>query len=272
MYIGLKTGWTFSASLFGSIFGYAILKPMSRSLPVYLGGGYFGPKENVCCQSAASAAGSLGLVFVSGIPAAYQLGLLSKSPRDDFGKLITLTVACAYYGMFFAIPLRKFYVLKQKLVFPNAVAAALTIRALHQGFHGESNARKKSRALIIAFCCAITLRCVSEYAPGLIWDWHWGWTLYQLGAHGAINIVNWNWIIEFTPAFTGVGILMGLNASWSFLGGAIIAWGVIGPTLVHYNAAFGEPVSPAYPGWINYMGLVLEDPVNRPSPRYWILW
>lgn len=54
VYLGLKTGWTFGASLFGSIFGFAILKSMSKALPEHLGGGYFGPKENVCCQSAAT--------------------------------------------------------------------------------------------------------------------------------------------------------------------------------------------------------------------------
>ena len=54
MYLGLKTGWTFGASMFGSIFGFAILKPLSKALPERFGGGYFGPKENVCCQSAAT--------------------------------------------------------------------------------------------------------------------------------------------------------------------------------------------------------------------------
>lgn len=44
LYLGLKTGWTFGASLFGSILGFAILKPLSRYAPRLLGGGYFGPK------------------------------------------------------------------------------------------------------------------------------------------------------------------------------------------------------------------------------------
>lgn len=44
IYLGLKTGWTFGASLFGGILGFAILKPLSRVAPRYLGGGYFGPK------------------------------------------------------------------------------------------------------------------------------------------------------------------------------------------------------------------------------------
>ncbi|KAG1733724.1 OPT oligopeptide transporter protein-domain-containing protein [Suillus lakei] len=68
IYLGLKTGWTFGSSLFGAILGFAILKPLSRSAPTFLGGGYFGPKENNVCQSAATSAGSLGLLFTSGFP------------------------------------------------------------------------------------------------------------------------------------------------------------------------------------------------------------
>lgn len=44
IYLGLKTGWTFGASLFGGILGFAIIKPLSRVAPRFLGGGYFGPK------------------------------------------------------------------------------------------------------------------------------------------------------------------------------------------------------------------------------------
>ncbi|KAK0270579.1 hypothetical protein LTR35_014115 [Friedmanniomyces endolithicus] len=272
IYLGLKTGWTFGASLFGSIFGFAILKPLSKALPSWAGGGYFGPKENVCVQSAATAAGSLGLIFTSGIPAAYQLGLLN-TPKEDFGKLCTFTLACAYYGMFFAIPLRKLYILKQKLPFPSAVAAAYTIRSLHTGKNAEANAKKKTKALLIAFCLAITWRCVSEYAPGILWDWHWGWTLYSIGWKQAVKVENWSWILEFTPAFIGVGFIAGQNASYSFFGGAIVAWGIIGPSLVQLGLAFGKPVDPVkYPGYMNYMSMVLADPVNKPSPRYWLVW
>ena len=174
--------------------------------------------------------------------------------------------------MFFAIPLRKLYVVKQKLVFPTGFAAAQTIRALHAGKGAEVAAKKKTRALFIAFLAAITLRCVSEYAPGLLWDWHWGWTLYRLGWSSAIYVENWNFILEFTPAFTGVGMLVGLNAAYSFFGGTILAWGIIAPSLVTTRKAFGEAYSSEFPGWVNYMGMVLDDPVNSPSPRYWLIW
>lgn len=93
VYLGLKTGWTFGANLFGAIIGFAVLKPLGRKLPERfpIFGGEFGPRENNIVQTAATAAGGLSSVFVSGIPALYQLGLLS-TPQEDFTRLITLTI------------------------------------------------------------------------------------------------------------------------------------------------------------------------------------
>lgn len=46
IYLGLKTGWTFAASLFGAIIGFAVLKPISKAIPEYFPilGGSFGTK------------------------------------------------------------------------------------------------------------------------------------------------------------------------------------------------------------------------------------
>ncbi|KAF8841628.1 OPT superfamily oligopeptide transporter [Paxillus ammoniavirescens] len=272
IYLGLKTGWTFGASLFGSILGFAILKPLSRAAPPFLGGGYFGPKENNVCQSAATSAGSLGLLFTSGFPAAYQLGLLSTHPKDDLGRLITFTICCAFFGLTFTQPLRKFYILKLKLVFPSGVAAAYTIQSLHVGKNAEIAARKKTKALIYAFIAAILLRVVSEYAPGLLWDWHIFYALNRVGWNWIIRAESWGWIWEWTPAFIGVGMLTGINASYSFLGGSFLAWAIIGPVIVAKGMAFGTQANPSIPGYMNYMGMTLTDPVHHPSPRYWLLW
>ncbi|KDQ62137.1 hypothetical protein JAAARDRAFT_121385 [Jaapia argillacea MUCL 33604] len=272
IYLGLKTGWTFGAGLFGSIFGFAIIKPLSRILPERLGGGYFGPKENCCVMSTATAAGSLGLLFASGFPAMYQLGLMGGSPQEDIGRLFTFTIACAYFGLFFTIPLRKFYILKLKLVFPSSVAAAYTIRSLHVGRNAEANARKKTMCLLIAFCVAICWRVVSEYAPGIMWDWHWGYWFYKAGWKWAIRAENNYWVFEWTPAFIGCGLLVGLNSAGSFLGGAFLSWAIIAPAIVATGTAIGTAMSPEYPGYINMMGMTLSDPVHSPSPRYWLIW
>lgn len=41
----------------------------------------------------------------------YHLGLM-KTPKEDIGRLFTLTIITAFYGLFFAIPLRKYYICK----------------------------------------------------------------------------------------------------------------------------------------------------------------
>jgi uncharacterized oligopeptide transporter (OPT) family protein len=110
----LKIGWTFGASLFGAIFSFAIIKPLSRALPPKWGGGYFGPKENCSAQSAATTAGGLSAGFVSGIPAMYKLGLMT-TPKNDAAALVLFTVSAAFYGLFFAVPLRSHFVVKQDL-------------------------------------------------------------------------------------------------------------------------------------------------------------
>lgn len=272
VYLGLKTGWTFGASMFGSIFGFAILKPMSKALPERFGGGYFGPKENVCCQSAATAAGSLGLLFSSGFPAAYQLGLLGNDPSADFGRIITFTITCAYVGIFFTMPLRRLYILKLKLTFPSSVATAYTIRSLHVGVNAAEVARKKTWALAISFLISIIWRVTSEYAPGIMWDWHWSWWFYRAGWKWIICAESWGWIWEWTPAFIGVGLLVPMNSSVSFVSGAALAWAIIGPALVTTGKAFGVAMSSQYPGYMNYANMVLDDPVHAPSPEYWMIW
>ncbi|KAF8635413.1 hypothetical protein AX15_000407 [Amanita polypyramis BW_CC] len=279
IYLGLKTGFTFGPQLFGAIFGFAILKPISKALPEsgLLGrllGGYFGPKENCTVQSAATASGGLGILAVSAIPAMYRLNLLSAEPQQDFGKLVALLFAAGFFGVFFVIPLRKYFIVRQKLTFPTPAATAYTIRSLHSGKSGAIAAKKKSLALLYTFISSFLFKVLSGYAPGITFDWHIGWTLYRLGFTSIISLENYGWWIEFTPAFLGAGMLSGLNASWSFFGGSILAWGIIAPSLVKNGLAVGKPISDEYP-LVSYLALSFKDPnvfITHPSPRYWLLW
>ncbi|KAF2150022.1 oligopeptide transporter [Myriangium duriaei CBS 260.36] len=283
VYLGLKTGWTFTANLFGAIVGFAVLKSLSRVLPnnFPILGGTFGPRENNIVQTAATAAGGLSSVFISGIPALYQLDLLT-TPTEDFKRLITLTLCGAYFGFAFATPLRKFFIIyvarELRLVFPTPFATATTIKSMHLAVGGEAVAKLKMKALGIAFSGAMLLRVVSQYATGILWDWHFfTWFYIWAGHRGhAIDVENWGWFLEFTPAFIGSGMLVGLNTSISFFMGSFLAWGVIGPTLVKYNVAFGKAVAPTTPGWEDYISYASMSKTfstkDHPSARFWMLW
>lgn len=280
IYLGLKTGFTFGPQLFGAIFGFAILKPLSKAVPESgllgrLFGGPFGPKENCTVQSAATASGGLGILFVGAIPAMYRLHLLSDLPQKDIGKLIAITVCAGFFGVVFVIPLRKYYIVHQKLTFPTPAATAYTIRSLHNGKTGAIAAKKKALTLLYTFCVVFVFKVMTGYAPGILYDWHIGWTLFRLGFTSIMSLDNYGWWIEFTPAFFGAGMLSGLNASYSFFMGAVIAWGIIAPSLVKNGLAFGVPVDPNFPQIISYQAMSFSDVnkyVTAPSPRYWLLW
>ena len=87
---------------------------------------------------------------------------------------------------------------------------------------------------------------------------------------------NWGWYFELTPAFVGSGMLVGLNVAISFFGGTVLAWGIIGPALVHDGAAFGKLLAPDDPKWGTVASFVSLGPKfvtkDHPSPRYWLLW
>ncbi|KNC99802.1 OPT superfamily oligopeptide transporter [Spizellomyces punctatus DAOM BR117] len=270
MYLGLKTGFTFGPALFGAIIGFSILKPLSRVLPPAFGGGHFGPKENCTVQTAATAAGGLGIIFVSAVPALYKLGLMGESPKKDIGRLILLTLISAYYGLFFAVPLRKYFVIKQKLIFPTPTASAHTIRSLHDGVSGEAVGKSKAKVMVICFTCAIIWTLAGYFAPGVFRDWHIAYWFYSWGWKPAIQAENWHWILQWTPAFIGAGMLSGLNVSASMWLGSFLAWGVIGPILISNGKAVGKDTK--YPDQVNYFRSITEDPLNAPSPRYWMLW
>ncbi|KAI1487082.1 OPT oligopeptide transporter protein-domain-containing protein [Biscogniauxia mediterranea] len=279
LYLGLKTGFTFSASMFGAIFGYGIIKFMSKTnIPII--GGMFGPQENSIIQAAATGAGGIAGIFVAGIPAMYQLKAIEGDPRDDFGSIITITLVCSFFGIFFVTPLRKFFIIQVarelKLLFPTPTAVALTIRSMHSGAAGAREALSKLKALGVAFTAALIQRVASYYAVGILYDWHvFTWIHIWSGyTSWAMNIESWGWWFEWTPAFIGSGMLIGMNSALSLFGGAVLAWALIGPVLVHYGECVGVRQVEDDPRWADYYSFASLSNLGHstPSPRYWLLW
>ncbi|KAB5549474.1 OPT superfamily oligopeptide transporter [Coniochaeta sp. 2T2.1] len=287
LYLGLKTGFTFSASMFGAIFGYGIIRMMSRTGNIPIIGGSFGPQENSIVQAAATGAGGIAGIFVAGIPAMYQLGVMGpdpnvpRNPKEDIGAIFTITIVCSFLGLFFVTPLRKFFVIQVarelKLMFPTPTATALTIKAMHAGAAGGIEAMKRLKGLGIAFGGAFIHRVVSYYAVGILYDWHvFTWIHIWSGyTSWAMNIESWGWYFEWTPAFIGSGILIGLNPAISMFVGSLLAWGLIGPLLVHYGECIGLHNSEEDdPKWNSYYSFTSLSKLGQrtPSPRYWLLW
>jgi uncharacterized oligopeptide transporter (OPT) family protein len=196
------------------------------------------------------------------------------------------------------------------LIFPSSSATAVTIRSMHLAAESASLARRKMKALSLAFVVAVILRVVSQYAISILWvrgvfffhsvlvtyrsqDWHPFTWMFLCGtfSNAAITLEGWGWFLEWTLAFVGTGMLAGLNASLSYVLGTTLAWSaarfflfdlrltdiaraVINPYLVAQGLAFGTAASedPRWSAFVSYLSLSKKfTSADHPSPRYWHL-
>ncbi|CAK7267456.1 OPT super [Sporothrix epigloea] len=130
MYFGLQTGFVSTMSLPSTLLGFGIFKSLSRHLSFP-----FSPVENVLVQTVAGsmAIAPLGSGFVGVLPAMNYL----LSP-DEMGpinlstiKMIVWSLGLCYFGVLFAVPLRRQVIIREKLKFPSGFGAAVLIGVLH---------------------------------------------------------------------------------------------------------------------------------------------
>jgi uncharacterized oligopeptide transporter (OPT) family protein len=163
-YFGLQTGWISSMSMPSALIGFAYFKGL-RALMGGLGdsfarfgfGDSFSEVENVLVQTVAGSVGTmpLGCGFVGVVPALEFLLKPRETPQSGssdadivaaltasedlgglrlpLGKLVLWALGICFFGVVFAVPLRKEVIVREKLKFPSGTATALMIGVLHGG-------------------------------------------------------------------------------------------------------------------------------------------
>lgn len=127
-------------SMPSSLIGFAFFKTLSKHLDIP-----FTPVENVLVQTVAGSMGTmpLGCGFVGVMPA---LNYLLKPEEGgplflSLWKLILWSLGLCFFGVVFAVPLRRQVIIREKLKFPSGTATALMINVLH----GKDEVWKPSR-------------------------------------------------------------------------------------------------------------------------------
>lgn len=163
-YFGLQTGWISGMAMPSALIGFAYFKGL-RALMSRLGDNFaqfgfgegFSEVENVLVQTVAGSVGTmpLGCGFVGVVPALEFLLKPSETPHTDssdpdilsavaaaeeggglrlpLGKLVLWALGICFFGVVFAVPLRKEVIVREKLKFPSGTATALMIGVLHGG-------------------------------------------------------------------------------------------------------------------------------------------
>ncbi|KAF3040033.1 hypothetical protein E8E11_006615 [Didymella keratinophila] len=286
MYFGLQTGWVSGMAMPSALIGFAYFKVVARTLKLP-----FTPVENVLVQSVAGSVGTmpLGCGFVGVIPA---LNFLLKpeegGPLDiSLWKLIIWAVGICFFGVVFAVPLRREMIIREKLKFPSGTATALLIKVLHgekesnptaahsgddrdgasdeargllqdqrvdtqgeeQDNDNDADWKAKIRLLIIAFAGSALYTVSSYFIP----------QLHDIPIFGLPLATKWLWTLNPSPAYVGQGIIMGPATTLHMLLGAIVGWGILSPLAKHKGWAPG-PVSDwtnGSKGWIVWISLAI---------------
>ncbi|KAL2149561.1 hypothetical protein VTH82DRAFT_8212 [Thermothelomyces myriococcoides] len=136
MYFGLQTGWISTMSMPASLMGFGLFRLLRpHLLPLGDGGVPFSPVENVLVQTVAGSMAimPLGCGFVGVLPAMNFLLTPEEQGPVVLGwpKLILWSLGLCYFGVVFAVPLRRQVIIRERLKFPTGFSTAVLISVLH---------------------------------------------------------------------------------------------------------------------------------------------
>ncbi|KAI0518455.1 OPT oligopeptide transporter protein-domain-containing protein [Xylaria bambusicola] len=288
MYFGLQTGWVSMMTMPASLLGFGIFRTLSRNLSFP-----FTPVENVLVQSVAGgmAIMPLGCGFVGVLPAMeYLLKPSEQGPITlSMGKLIIWSLGLCYFGVVFAVPLRRQVIIREQLKFPSGFSTAVLIGVLHgkggtqssgaldsskaatfgslalenqplfesedaTEEHCASSAKKQTwaaniRLLLITFGISGIYTLCTYFFP----------ILRNLPIFGTVAAETWLWTLNPSFAYIGQGIIMGPATTIHMLLGAVIGWGVLSPLAKSRGWAPG-PINDwesGSKGWIVWTSLAI---------------
>lgn len=245
IYLGLTIGWTVGGSLMAAILAFALFQTVRPRDP-------FTVLECNIAQTAGSGAGTMA--SAAGLVAAIPALKISGHPLPAYWELAVWALAIAYLGVMFAVPLRRQYVVTEKLKFPTGTAVANTIMAM---FATAGEAVAKARVLLWFGVGAFAFTIGTHFIPPLsappLHEW--------LGSAVLATAAAWTFSLYLGPMLFGAGFLIGPRVTGSLLAGAIVGWGLLG----HWAKSNGWALAPS-PTTIH------DGATDAWGVRGWILW
>jgi uncharacterized oligopeptide transporter (OPT) family protein len=224
-YVVLKLGFGPNISVVSAFFGYLALGIAFRN---------FNRWENNIVQSAGTAAGQTAFLCV--LMAAFDM--LHADPALHFAFTLSPTQAFAWLttagllGVLLSVPMRRHFVIEERLRFPDGIAAAETLIVLDAR---GSGARDAARSMAFGTVLSALTMALREDARLLGAVWYRIPEMLRLGPTGSTMGVGVSWsLLSF-----GSGMLLGMRVNASMLSGAILSW-VIAPPLLLQNHAIPQ--------------------------------
>jgi len=199
VYFGLRVGMTVSASIPAAVIGSMLLKFVFKRGSIL---------EANQIQTAASSGESLAAGVIFTIPA---LVLVGAWKSFDFWQTTFIALSGGLLGVIFMVPLRRVFIERSTLPYPEAVACATVLRATQGGAPLGQSQPVMLGVLSAALYKGLT--SVTTFIPE---------TLERVLL---IRQKPFYVGIDLSPALWGVGYIVGLQVSSSmFIGGVIAFW------------------------------------------------
>jgi uncharacterized oligopeptide transporter (OPT) family protein len=221
-YVVLKLGFGPRMSVVSAVFGFLALGILFRD---------YNRWENNIVQSAGTAAGATAFLCV--LMAAFDL--LRADPALSFTLQVTPLQSFAWLttagllGVLLAVPMRRHYVVEEKLRFPDGMAAGETLIVLDS--RGPES-RGVTRAMGLGTAVSTLVMTLRADARLIGEAWYRIPELWRLGPTGATMNVGVGWsLLSF-----GSGMIVGLRVNASMLAGALVSWVVLPPLLLGRGA------------------------------------
>jgi len=256
VYLGLYVGMTVSASIPAAVISMAVLRSLERA-NISKGTNIL---ENNWVQTAVSSGESLAAGVIFTLPALLVMNQTSNGEVgwSEFPYFQTLIIALVggTIGVLFSISLRRIFIVKEKLPYPEGVACAEVLVA---GEKGGSQVMPIFAGIafgaIYKICSSLMVTVDNTVKQVSIGLWEHGWQgFYSLGgklnesAAYAKSKTTFYLGAEFSPALLGVGYIVGpAIASFVFFGGLLGAIIImpIASTFLNPTDAFLEQFSSA---------------------------
>jgi len=227
-YLGLRAGQTIAATYPAAVIGMAVLRVFKGSIL----------EENI-----ARTAGSIGESVAAGAVFTIPAFLISRSwmdfsPGTAYWKSTALMMIGSVLGVLFVSLVRRVLVEDPDLPFPESVAASQIHKA---GQVGAQAARHLFYNMALG--AGIFLAgAFNFFAPDKDWFFNVGTlgrSALRLGAPGSTNVLNTGGVTVFSgptvsPAYVGVGYVIGPALASLNFSGSIIAWGLLIPLLMYF--------------------------------------
>ncbi|MCL5035365.1 MAG: oligopeptide transporter, OPT family, partial [Bacteroidetes bacterium] len=239
-YLGLKAGMTIAATYPAAVIGMAVLKMMKGSLL----------EENI-----ARTVGAIGESIAAGavftIPAFYIAGIWKHFDSRHYLEATIIMFVGSVLGILFVTVLRRVMVEDKELPFPESVAAAEIHKA---GRTGGTGAKYLFSAMGLGgiiqalgqlnFFAAAWERFI-KFTP-LPMSLSTGSSNSTIQSGGGALITT----PGVSPAYVGVGYIIGPRLAALNFSGGIIAWGLFVPLLLYFIGPTSLPASAPQSSWI----------------------